>query len=1661
MRVEDITNRTEFETMVKQEFGRIAYSESKNSYRIIETSDIDLIGTFFGIDTEEDKISLWVVLPESFQKVRAVGIDSWSDVYTLFRMILNEDAGLRYESEGENEKIVSVSDSLKKSPFSFEWKTQNGLKYVSDATFNMAKMAVDLGFIFVEPDLDENGQIVIERDINVADGEKRIITSVNIIQDILLRKPDASFGLKLCVPCGSEIVNMSDDYYCLYVAAGYIDYLQKTGQEALIEEDRRFFKAHYPVIKKVDEREFSFSFPNDLYMQVSSEKWKLAKKLQALNYVAISSDFYKRKEADTSKYVYITWPTELENFGDDIRRLNHRIDEDSIDRKVTSGFDLHPNDIACINKTMAKFGVADYIGLAAYIDYLDKSGNIAAYETALRAKWAAEQAEVQRTLGNIDYEIVDKMIANPDCQSLYCAVEGEDGTGRKAIAIGIAKKLMDMGKIIHFEELDDIMTIEMAANKMFRYEAPSFEGNPTDIVGTENKEGNPMSLEDIRTFLALDGEKLKVYRGYASAERISFKKKRVYILTDLKEYLPRLEDASMDTNTAAGHFLDLLGRYRKDTYIIIVDEKRYIDHLFSLHPQIKYLFSSAIISIDSLSGEELYELYWKGLQKDLQAQVDNDSEYEHRFADFCARNKKNLPMKNRELAEFLANYANIHHDINKMFEDMEIYSTKTADELLAGVIGMASVKNKVEEFKKYALYKKYAENIGMTLPNSNMHMLFTGNPGTGKTMIARIIGQILYDIGIIEENKVIEVEGKDLKGRYVGESGPKTAAKIDEAIGGVLFIDEAYAIGSDSFGKEVIATLIKSMEDRKDRFVVIFAGYPKEMQEFIKINAGIASRIGYRFNFEDYKVEELVKIFNVKMTKAGFSYDDKDAVLENVRKLCKVFSKKRDFGNGRFIDKVIQHTVIGRSSREYTTDTINVITASDIPDESKIQSTDVAEHKPYTEQLEKITGMENIKKKVEEFAEYVTFKKKVEEADPKAQIPDSNMHMIFTGNPGTGKTTIARIMVDLLYEVGVIKERKLLEVERKDLVAEYIGQTATKTGAVVERALNGVLFIDEAYSLTPKDSSNDFGFEAIATLIKAMEDNKGDLIVIFAGYRDEMRHFEKANPGIASRIGYRFEFDDYSCEELMAMFKNIVSSSGFAIDDTAMEKVKTVLDHFRRKENFGNGRFVSRLWQNTIIKHSQNYDDQNLMSLTGCDIPTIAEMNNSNIKKNNKLNLDDIVGLSEVKAQMQEFKIWVKYTMDAREKGLKIPSSSMHMVFTGNPGTGKTTVARIIAKMLYDMDIIMENKVVECDRSKLVSNHVGETALKTHEVIESAMGGVLFIDEAYMLAEEGTENNWGAEAVNTLMKVMEDRKDDFVVIFAGYRDEMKKFLEINPGIESRIGYVFHFKDYSGDELLQIFEKKLASYEYCLDESAKKKALRAFNYFCEVPNFGNGRFVDKFIRKTLMKRAKNYDNANIGSISEDIIPSIEEMAVVMGKHSSMPMPGGLSEEELERVAVHEMGHAIVHYALRPDIPIRMITLEANGSGSLGHVEYAPNIKTLNTKSEYMNEIAVILAGLEAEKLFYGECASGGTSDMRMAKEKAGIMVRELGMGDVSYGVTENDVMSSVEISSIIDQCRTKAVEVLEAQKNMIETLSKALISKHSMTGDEMVEIIKKP
>ena len=517
-------------------------------------------------------------------------------------------------------------------------------------------------------------------------------------------------------------------------------------------------------------------------------------------------------------------------------------------------------------------------------------------------------------------------------------------------------------------------------------------------------------------------------------------------------------------------------------------------------------------------------------------------------------------------------------------------------------------------------------------------------------------------------------------------------------------------------------------------------------------------------------------------------------------------------------------------------------------------------------------GLEAVRQEVFRQASYIQVQKL--RAQQGLRVPNwPSRHLVFLGNPGTGKTTIARIIAGLYQRLGILKTDKVVETDRSGLVAAYVGQTAIKTRALVESALGGVLFIDEAYALA-RESGQDFGHEAIETLLKLMEDHRDDLVVIVAGYTEEMDHFINANPGLASRFNRYINFPDYTPAELLKIFLNFCSKHSYELSSSTHHGLQTIFGREiqLQRERFSNARYVRNLFEKIIEAQAQrvialpNASKSDLQAILAADVeqglgePLAADEGTSSKYGHfegvlQKLNA--LVGLKNVKKQVQRLFAFVRLQRIRSGAGSKVPTGfSQHLVFTGNPGTGKTAVARIVAELYCSLGIIPSNHIVEVDRAGLVAGYVGQSAIKTLEVLESALGGVLFIDEAYALAQSEHRNDFGHEVIDTLLKFMEDHRDQMVVIVAGYPEPMKRFIDSNPGLRSRFNHFIEFEDYTPTELVDIFESFCTPSEYTLDAAARELLLADLTGLYETgQTTDNGRLVRNLFERCIEVQAE--------------------------------------------------------------------------------------------------------------------------------------------------------------------------------------------------------------
>ena len=789
------------------------------------------------------------------------------------------------------------------------------------------------------------------------------------------------------------------------------------------------------------------------------------------------------------------------------------------------------------------------------------------------------------------------------------------------------------------------------------------------------------------------------------------------------------------------------------------------------------------------------------------------------------------------------------------------------------MIGLEPVKRRVRAMVAEMDVDKQRRAQGLPVSARSRHLVFTGTPGTAKTTVARLIGEIYRELGVVTSGHVIEAQRSDLVAEHTGATAPRTRAVCEDALGGILFIDEAYTLTGEQgdFGSEAVAELLVQMENHRADMIVIVAGYPKLMDEFMETNPGLRSRFANRVEFPDYSNEELARIFLAMAH--GQGYTTSDDLLAALPDRIRLIPRGRGFANGRSARQLLEATLTQQSARlagigRADAATLNALTAADLPapDEAGVAQGSGGPRRTLPEllsELDTMIGLEPVKQRVKAMVAEMDIDAKRRAAGMKTG--ERSRHLVFTGNPGTAKTTVARLIAQIYRELGVVSSGHVVETQRSDLVAEYLGQTAPKTRAVCESAIGGVLFIDEAYTLAG-NGQGDYAPEAVAELLVQMENHRDDLIVIAAGYPKEMDEFMEANPGLRSRFANRVEFPDYGNDELARIFQVMARGQGYQLAEDLLAALPQRITRIPRGRGFANGRSARQLLEATITKQSGrlaaagDIEASALNTLVADDLPAPEDSGVQQGDGGRRRGLADLlaelegmIGLAPVKEQVRTLVAETRVDARRRSAGLKVAARSRHLVFTGNPGTAKTTVARLIAQLFRELGVLSSGHLVETGRPDLIAEYLGQTAAKTRAVCEKAIGGVLFIDEAYTLVGGG-ESDYGPEAIAEILVQMENHRDDLLVIAAGYPADMDRFLDANSGLRSRFGATVDFPDYTNEELVGIFEVMAKSQSYLLSDDLRAALPATVAAIDRGVGFANGRSARGLLERTVARQA---------------------------------------------------------------------------------------------------------------------------------------------------------------------------------------------------------------
>lgn len=829
---------------------------------------------------------------------------------------------------------------------------------------------------------------------------------------------------------------------------------------------------------------------------------------------------------------------------------------------------------------------------------------------------------------------------------------------------------------------------------------------------------------------------------------------------------------------------------------------------------------------------------------------------------------------------------------------------------LSAITGQAALKKQVHALVRQVEINRKREAQGLKSGQTMSHMVFAGPPGTGKTTVARLIARLLHSLGVLEHPEVHEVARPDLVSQNVGGTEEKTAKAIAGALGGVLFIDEVYTLaqgGDNDFGKQAIDVLLKELEDRRSEFVCIVAGYTEQMRGFLDANPGLKSRLPRTIDFTPYSAEELVRIAR-SMATAGDHVLSDEGEDELVQRLSDEERRggfeRTEWGNARSVRNIIESAAQHRDVR------IAELGVEDRESLVTLTGTDIAEACNEL-QIGHVTGAaETVADVLAELDAQIgqpQLKAQVNAIIAQTQVQLARRehglggggvpleHLLFVGPPGTGKTTIARLIARLYRALGVLPNVGIVEVDRQSLVAGFVGQTAIQTTRRIDEAMGGVLFLDEAYTLA-QGGENDFGKEAIDTLLPRLENDRGKFLAIAAGYPDDMDRLLASNSGLASRFTGRIEFFPYTADELVAIADSMAGARHETLTDDARELLRTRLADAERagvfaRKDWGNARAARNLLDRAVQQRDLRIsgadhasDPHALVTLTApdieaaCDIQGIGGADTAETAEAVLAELEQQIGQSQVKAQVQTLRATARAAQDRQAQGLDdgvidIP----HLLFTGPPGTGKTSIARVIARLYKALGILPTAQVIEVDRAGLVAGYVGQTAAKTTAVIDSALGGVLFIDEAYTLAKGG-ENDFGAEALDTLMKRMTDDQGKFLVIAAGYPDQMRQLLDMNPGLARRFSTAIEFAAYSAEELVRIADVMVARRRETMTEEARALLRSHLDTAAAAGRFAAGNWGNAGVMENVVVSAVAARNTRIYA-NPDARPSASELTLL--------------------------------------------------------------------------------------------------------------------------------------------------------------------------------------
>lgn len=767
------------------------------------------------------------------------------------------------------------------------------------------------------------------------------------------------------------------------------------------------------------------------------------------------------------------------------------------------------------------------------------------------------------------------------------------------------------------------------------------------------------------------------------------------------------------------------------------------------------------------------------------------------------------------------------------------------------MVGMDGIYRQMGLLAKQKIFNDNRLAANLLPAPINLHAAVMGDKGSGKTSFAQVLYDFYTDNKLIPEDSYLHIAD----GRYwTSVVGEDTSIDHDFSMAGngMLYVENAASmIASDSRGNKyyMVEALVRRLQNPNNGPAVVLVDTPENITMLLSI-ANLRSYIGQIYKLPTLDIEQMTAIAERECKQRGF------VITPGAKTVMVSYLSSLPNPTTNDVSTLIDEMIMNMSMRVINTSqelfqdakTLSELREEDVP-QPKIGQYDLSLKK-----LNNLVGLKKLKYNIESHLNLVRFTLLRQKSGLKATMPP--LHMIFTGNPGTGKTTVASLLGEIYASIGILKTGKVISVDRKKLVGQYIGDTEANTRQVLQQAHGNILLIDEAYTLIgDPDDKRDFGPKVLDCLLEELGKEQTDMIIILAGYPDEMEKLQKANKGIASRFPYTFHFEDYTEDELFEIALRTAEQSGYTFSDDATKRLKTLIHREmergkgRNKERFGNARFITRLISSRIIPNMSRRilspatvasSPQQLSLIEAVDIPTSiqdADMTIDEAEINRILKLlDEMVGREEVKRTLHNL-VTIARAKQANGEDLS-DTIPLQWTFTGSTGTGKSSVGRLLAQLLHAFHLIASDKMTQLRMPQSSTN--AWTPYEIDHILRDTMKqsgqGLLFID-LDDIANSHIDIQWLRCKLTSLTAEM---PGSYAFVIA-VDDNRLSTSPIDMPISTS---TIHFEDYTADELMAILRQRLDKHGYTITDEALEELNRHIQAICNnrSSGFANARTI---------------------------------------------------------------------------------------------------------------------------------------------------------------------------------------------------------------------------